>query len=119
MEKSRSIRQLPGWVDGGSLGLGRTGFMVAPWLGVFDGETIISSSGNARFPAGKGKRSENARSRTPNVDKNCPTAYGMAIASRVLLEKAKTMAVRDPRLQSYFDSAEVISLNNQARAWAQ
>ena len=46
-------------------------------------------------------------------------AYGMAIAWRALLEKAKTVAVRDPRLQSYFDSAEVISLNNQARAWAQ
>ena len=43
----------------------------------------------------------------------------MAIAWRALLEKAKTVAVRERRLQSHFDSAEVISLNNQARAWAQ
>src|SRR5438067_13864506 len=119
MEKSRSVRQLPGWVDGGSLVLGRTGFMAAPWVGVFDGETIISSLGNARFPAGKGKRSEDARSRTPKVDKNCRTASGMAIAWRALLEKAKTVAVRERRLQSHFDSADVISLNNHARARAQ
>ena len=71
MEKSRSaacfdaslktVRHLPDSVDGGSLVLGRTGFMAAPWVGVFDGEKIISSLGNARFPAGKGKRSEDAR----------------------------------------------------------
>jgi len=32
MEKSRSVRRLPDWVDGRSLVLGRTDFMAAPWV---------------------------------------------------------------------------------------